>query len=239
MATAFIEDITQWGYSLPLEMNKPTTWGWFTGEAIPGGVGTPGGELIPNHVERSLDLFIEQFEEKTTLQGYEAAILNMYQDIEAVLQDMKRDMYNLAEGTGDRLDIIGDIVGEPRNGRTDDEYRIALELRIRINNSNGEPEVVRAACIAFTQATSVKLVETFPAGIDLLINTIFVLPPNLITSLEKIASSGVRLRLYLTDGEPDFAFAGEGGFPPEPNTLGFGETGIGNESIGGKFIELI
>lgn len=237
--TAEILDITLWGYSLPHQNTKISSWGWMSGESPPGGGGTPGGAYISNHTELALDLFIEQFEDKPVIEGNETAFLTPYQPLEDLLQDMKREMLNIIDGTGDRLDTIGEIVGLERNGRNDTDYKVALQIQIILNNSNGEPEVVRKAVLFLTGATSVKLTEGFPAGLDFVINTIFPIPSNLQTEIEKIASSGVRIGLYLSDDEDDFAFDGEGGYPPEPNTLGFGETGIGNELEGGKFVELI
>ena len=237
--TAEIQDITEYGYSLPLQMSKVSTWGWFSGDSPPGSSPTPGGEYISDHVPRAIALFIEQFEDKPVLEANERSFLSPVQPLEDLLQDMKRDMLNLTGGTGDRLDIIGEILNLPRDGRPDSDYRNALIAKIGILSSNGEPESVRNAAIFFTGASSVKLDEVYPAGLSLLINTIFPIPTLLLPLMENVASAGVRLELNLTDGEVDFDFDGEGGYPPAANTLGFGETGAGLETEGGRFIELI
>lgn len=41
------------------------------------------------------------------------------------------------DAEGARLDTLGKLVGEPRGGRDDAAYRVALKLRIRVNRSLG------------------------------------------------------------------------------------------------------
>lgn len=44
----------------------------------------------------------------------------------------------LAYAEGIYLDNLGDIVGEPRQGRDDDTYRLYIGIRILVNNSEGD-----------------------------------------------------------------------------------------------------
>lgn len=66
---------------------------------------------------------------------------------------------------GVQLDNIGAIVGQPRAGALDDEYRQNIFNRIAINKSDGTPDQVLNILSLITQANFVTLFEHFPASI--------------------------------------------------------------------------
>ena len=53
---------------------------------------------------------------------------------------------------GVQLDGVGAIVGEAREGRGDDEYRLAIKARIQINFSEATPEDILTALVNFYEA---------------------------------------------------------------------------------------
>ena len=174
----------------------------------------------------------------TDLQNYIKIMIDQLQNCEDELQkfDNVRDLKTI---TGTLLDFAGEIVGEPRNGREDEDYRIAIQYRILLNGSNGEPETVIQALRIFTGATEIFYLELYPAKILLSFKSNIAPPSNLRDLLEQIAPTGVKLGLsWIPEGE-FFDFAGEGGLPPASDGLGFGETGAGNEDEGGQFVEII
>jgi len=61
------------------------------------------------------------------------------------------------------LDGVGHIVGEPRNGRTDDEYRAAIAFRIFVNTSNATPGDLIQGLRTLTQADEIQYIEQYPA----------------------------------------------------------------------------
>jgi hypothetical protein len=65
-----------------------------------------------------------------------AVIISPAQDIEDALQQLKTERW-VDTAVGDQLDIIGRIVGQPREGRVDDDYRRFIRARIATNNSDG------------------------------------------------------------------------------------------------------
>ncbi len=81
------------------------------------------------------------------------------------VQDLEDSFIELAEqkdidtAAGEWLDYIGKIVGEDRNSLSDDDYRVALRLRIGINNSDGTPEIMRELINSYTDSESIKLTE--------------------------------------------------------------------------------
>lgn len=205
------------------------THGWFDGIAQ---IST----IISDHITRAKNLLIEQFEESTNLLDLVGIYTKQLQQIENALSDVIQSR-DVNSATNAQLDIIGERVGESRRSRNDEDYRAAIKLRIYLNSSNGQPEVVREAVKAFTKASKVYLYEIQPARLLMHIVTNYTIPTDLIQQVEPIALSGVALEFTFTnDTDGDFGFEGEGGYSPAEDTLGFGEDGFPTE--GGKFIEL-
>jgi hypothetical protein len=89
------------------------------------------------------------------LQAEEAAAPTPYQPSE-------REQYRPA------LDAIGRIVGQPRDGRADDAYRIWLKARIRLNRSAGTgPDLIDTFAALTRGACRVNLNEQHPAAFAL------------------------------------------------------------------------
>jgi hypothetical protein len=82
---------------------------------------------------------IERWKTKENLVALQASYAAEVQELEAELWTIRvARMLETAERA--QLDVIGKLVGEPRNGRTDSLYRLWIRVRIAINGSNGEPE---------------------------------------------------------------------------------------------------
>lgn len=74
------------------------------------------------------------------------------------------DQKNLTVANGVWLDYIGSIIGEPRNFRSDKEYRNALLLKISINSSDGTPNNIINLTKQFTGADNSRIIDYFPAA---------------------------------------------------------------------------
>lgn len=96
---------------------------------------------ILNHVERALALLPSQFAESTNLRALITAFAEIAQDIEddtwACIEDR---MLDTAEGA--QLDQYGKVLGQPRDGLSDDDFRALLGIRILANRSNGQADVI-------------------------------------------------------------------------------------------------
>lgn len=197
--------------------------------------------VIINLVDKVLVLLVEQFKSSENLHDFFKILLLPAQDLEYTLGDMM-SMKNIANGTGNRLDISGAIVGEDRKFKTDGNYRKAIYSKITLNRSFGEPEILIDAIKILTNAVIVTYIEYHPAWIILQFTTFNPLPDDLLKTIIPIAPAGVKLTLtYNNTDEPSFAFSGEGGLPDLPQTEGFGEIDYleGGKEIGGVFHELI
>ncbi|MFH0902154.1 MAG: DUF2612 domain-containing protein [Pseudomonadota bacterium] len=72
----------------------------------------------------------------------------------------------IALAFGEQLDELGDLLGQTRDGLTDEEYRPVLRMKAGVNVSHGTiPEAI-AIADQCTGVTSVQLQESFPACFD-------------------------------------------------------------------------
>lgn len=80
-----------------------------------------------------------------------------------VVADQVRDGRSVDTAIGIQLDKIGIAVGEPRLGRTDDVYRLAIKFRVFVNVSKGRPSDLIYVTRGITEADNVQYMESFPA----------------------------------------------------------------------------
>ena len=92
------------------------------------------------HVAEGLALLTEQFKGKPVIEGILKAWLAQVQSAEDVTFEVIQSR-NL-QGVGVQLDILGSLVGETRQGRTDAEYAPAIGLRIQVNQSDGSTRAI-------------------------------------------------------------------------------------------------
>lgn len=96
---------------------------------------------ILDHAARALALLPSQFAGATKLRELITAFADAAQDIEddtwACIEDR---MLDTAEGA--QLDQYGRVLGQPRNGLSDEDYRALLGIRILANRSNGQADVI-------------------------------------------------------------------------------------------------
>lgn len=165
--------------------------------------------------------------------------LEELQDIEYVLSDL-RLFRSIDSGVGAQLDGIGDILNVARRTMTDIEYRVQLRLKIFLNTSSGQPEVIIAFIKNLSESTTVKLYEAYPARVILEIDNI----PTTITLKEmlqltqQLAPVGVTIEIkYINPASPAFAFDDEG--LEVTDGEGFYETGYGGVQVAGVISEQV
>lgn len=93
------------------------------------------------HVAKGLALLLQQWRSSPKLMGILATYLRQFQTLENVTWDVINSRM-LDTAVGAQLDMLGDLVGEARRGRSDIDYRAAVKLRIRVNRSQGTAEDV-------------------------------------------------------------------------------------------------
>jgi hypothetical protein len=103
-----------------------------------------------------------QFSEKPLIKALAGAMVSPLTDNEAVADQLKNERW-IDTAIGKQLDGCGYIVGESRQGRTDDEYRKAILFRIFVNTSNATPEDLMHGLRFITEPDDVQYMEQFPA----------------------------------------------------------------------------
>lgn len=162
---------------------------------------------ITDYVEQAIARLAAQYKGMPLIEGLVEAIIQPFQGIEdALVQTLNFRWVDTAIGA--QLDGLGSIVGEERRGRNDDEYRLAIKLRIAINTSQGTPENAINVFLLVTGCTQAHYLPYYPAEVDIFGNCNFA-------------------EAILGDASDDFAF--DGG----PDGLGFGD--FFDSSVGGEF----
>lgn len=100
------------------------------------------------------------FKNKRVLGAVVKALAAEWQELEGAIWDVINGRLLDNAGT-DQLDKLGRLVGERRAGRANDDYRLAIRVRIRVNRSDGRAEDIIA--VARLIATNTYR-EAYPAG---------------------------------------------------------------------------
>jgi len=110
----------------------------------------------------ALSRLTNQFSESPKLRGMVEAMVRPLQDALATIDQLRTERWP-STAIGVQLDGVGHIVGEPRNGRSDDEYRAAIAFRIFVNTSNATPGDLIQGLKTLTRADEIQYIEQYPA----------------------------------------------------------------------------
>lgn len=198
---------------------------------------TPPGSLEVPDLKASLNLFIEQLRRRENVQAIANLFIIELEKIRDALIDIFR-MRDIDLMSGEALDFDGALVGEDRQGNEDIEYRDNIRVRIALNNSGGEAEIIMDLFRILAKPVKMHFMEIYPAKYLIEYSSPYFPPDTLYSELKKVTAGGVGIRISWTPDEIDnFGFDGEGGILPEEGTAGFSEEGSSEE--GGAFIELL
>jgi hypothetical protein len=190
---------------------------------------------IEDHCAEGLALLLEQFKDKPRLAAVLCTLLERVQELDDAAFQVLTERY-LDAGADAQLDVLGRIVGEPRQGRTDDQYRPFLRARILINRSNGlTEEILHIVRVVLGEDASFTLREEFPAAFTIVAgDAIAITPDSIIRLLQQAKAAGVRVLLEysLVDDDATFTFA-RSAAPQPSSTQGFSDPA--NPAIGGAF----
>jgi hypothetical protein len=132
-----------------------------------------------DHAGKMLARLAEEFR-KPRIQAILIAEAAQYQAIEDAFWQLLVER-GVDTAVGNALDVLGRIVGEPRQGALDADYRLRVRARIRVNRSDGTIEdvidVVRLLIGSVLLPSAVlKLTEYYPAAFVIRVSGITITP---------------------------------------------------------------
>lgn len=113
---------------------------------------------INNHVELAFSRLVEQDKESRNILVFQGALVKKWQELEDLMWVLS-EQRNIITIIGRSLDLIGDIVDEPRNFQGDEEYRIAILRKIVQNNCGGTPEEIITLISFIVPPSSIRIFE--------------------------------------------------------------------------------
>lgn len=127
----------------------------------------------------------------TKLKALVGILADQVQDIELANQDILISRL-VIYAFGDQLDILGELVGLPRNSLVDADYKAAIILQVFINNSSGNTEEVVHIAKILSGGTSVRYVEVGPGSYRLYV-TGGTIGASLLAAVQRVTLGGVRI----------------------------------------------
>lgn len=160
-----------------------------------------------DHRDQAKALVIEQFKRSRRFNDWLGAYIGQVQDLEDALWELYTQRgVDTAEGA--QLDVLGIIVGQPRNGLDDTDYRTRIKVRIRLNKASGIADDIYAVfgLMLGNQIGAVSLQEAYPAGLIVQMNEYVDTSPSVLADiLRESRSAGVDTSLvYMTSDDGTF-----------------------------------
>jgi hypothetical protein len=168
-------------------------------------------EQITDHADRAVDRLPMQNKGVASIEGLVRAFANQIQDLENAYFGLLV-LRQIGIATGSQLDVIGKIVGAPREGLGDDDYRLRIRAQILVNRRSGEIETLLQIARLLIAGTP-TLEEFEPACAILTARGLTFLPAGpteLANMLRNAKAAGVRLLTEYFTTDPGDTFTLDG-----------------------------
>lgn len=218
--------------TLPLLFHDATTAALDSGNVVP----------VTDHVAQGLERLIPEYQETPRWQAWIESFLVAAQAVEIAAFDIWEAVLGIDLATGVQLELIGRIVREDRDGRTDDDYRRALSVRVLVNRSQGRLEELIKIARTFTNADAevgayVRIKDVQPARLEVrVVRTPITTRGELDKRLRKAKGGGVALQTLLHPGGPTGSFrlidVALGTYPEGDTAQGFSDGALGSVAGG-------
>lgn len=188
------------------------------------------------HVDDALARLLECFKNKANFEGVASVVLRRMQAIEDVVWDLYTGVW-LDNAVGVQLDNLGGVVGEARKNRQDEQYRLYIRARIRINRSNGRvSDILAVTRLILGPAPLVTYTPQPPAAYQLEIVGATPAVVDVAALLNEVRPAGVGMGLVYSD-DAAIAFTYGSVFSPADPLLGYGDSS--NPATGGHYSGVI
>ena len=149
--------------------------------------------LITDPLERPLGRLPSQFSQSEAVQQLIEILSEELFELQQVFTDLL-DQVDIESATGDWLDRLGLILNVIRDGATDEEYRVKLNLKIYFNSSTGASEYVIKALRYMTGGENIQITDTGIATLSAITDGI-ALDEATIAEVRKLLAATVTLDL--------------------------------------------
>jgi hypothetical protein len=190
-------------------------------------------EYIEDSVQRAFGRLPGQFKGKVKLQKFLTGLVEPFQDLEDSLHRLQTEM-NLYTAVGAQLDQLGELVGQPREGRNDADYRLWIQAKTVVNRSTSTIDDNLKVLSLITPNSTYDLHE-FPQaylvyvyGLEVSASAVYA-----ILSLIKAAGIGFGLVYSVLPQETTFSYA-PGDTEVTNTSLGYGDAT--DPSVGGYYM---
>lgn len=191
---------------------------------------------ITDYAARAKAKLLAQYSDKPRIAGLVGELGGLAQEAEAAIWDLISET-SIATATGIWLDRLGAIIGEPRDGAADSDYRAFIRARIHANRSNGRVEDLIAVVKAWNGGVLPTLFVTqyFPAAVEVRLGAVVTVVDRLLRLLKCTRSAAIgQMVLYQTVADAA-AFTFSSSASPEASaTQGFGDSTT--PATGGAFV---
>jgi hypothetical protein len=141
-----------------------------------------------NLLEEAESLMLHQFKNSPKLIGLIRCLVKPFQDVLDQIEELDNGNY-INKAYGQRLDILGNVVGQPRRDLNDEDYRAWIKVGIRLNIGAGTPEDILAIlAILYKGKPDLLMQEYFPNEV---VFTLFALPQAPLKAFFNIIQSAV------------------------------------------------
>ncbi len=123
---------------------------------------------IDNHTEMANSRLVQQDKESYNTVNFLNAIIDPVQEIEDSFQDISYKR-SLETAQGVNLDNFGLIVGEARDFRKDEDFRIGILTRIIVNMGGGTVEEIITAITLLYRPKQIEVTNLYPACFSIFI----------------------------------------------------------------------
>lgn len=147
------------------------------------------------HIQEAFDRLMEQLKSVSAFETVLRILNTQTQELEDAFQALFTQR-TLTDAVGEQLDVLGRILGEPRAGFSDDDYRHRLSAKIRILRSSGSAHAILDAFKLLLPNNNLRFEVMGGAGFIFnlgLINTDFL--PIYQRFIRKAKSAGINAQL--------------------------------------------
>lgn len=190
--------------------------------------------LVADHISQAKNRLREQYKGKPNLDALLGALVLEVQNLENLIYGMS-DLVNIYTAFGKQLDLLGVLLDKPREGLTDELYRIVLLAKVAQNISKGTAEDVVSVFKLLMRARLVYIQDEQPAKINLTAIGSQPIGTNaqIKQAVKEAVAAGVAIETFVVANDPAFSFFED----TDPNGQGFGD--ITDLSVGGFLSSII